>query len=136
VEEYLRTFGDLPEELAVWLRGNSDWINLRRNAETAEAETAVGTDVVETETAAAETVAAEDSDEDSGEDSDEDLYGDSGLVPGAPMDEGDSGVEVSGASSDKEDSGEEEVSSLWVTVEPGDVLEDIDADAWSEVGRM
>jgi len=112
----------------VWLRGNSDWINLRRNAETAEAETAVGTDVVETETAAAETVAAEDSDED--------LYGDSGLVPGAPMDEGDSGVEVSGASSDKEDSGEEEVSSLWVTVEPGEVLEDIEADAWSEVGRM
>ena len=132
VEEYLRTFGELPDELAAWLRLN-EWVNLRRNAdvvetETAEAETAVGTDVVETETAVAETVAAEDSEED--------LYGDSELVPGAPMDEGDSGVEVSGASSDKEDSGEEEVSSLWVTVELGDVLEDIDADAWSEVGRM
>jgi len=134
VEEYLRTFGDLPDELAAWLRRNSDWISLRRNvedteAETAEAETAVGTDTaVETETAMAETVATEDSDED--------LYGDSGLVPGAPLDEGDSGVEVSGASSDKEDSGEEEISSLWVTLELGDVLEDIDADAWSEVGRM
>jgi len=86
---------------------------------------------VETETAVAETVATEDSDED--------LYGDSGLVPGAPEDKGDSGGEVSGAFSDEEDSGEEdseEISSLWVSLELGDVLGDVDADAWSEVGRM
>jgi hypothetical protein len=78
VEEYLRTFGDLPEELAVWLRRNSDWINLRRGAETAEAETAVGTDVVETETAVAETVA-----EDSEDSDEEDIYGDSNFWIGS-----------------------------------------------------
>jgi hypothetical protein len=123
VEDYLGTFGELPDELAAWVR-RTEWIELRRNAGTAEAETAVGTDVVETETAVAETVATEDSGGESGED------------PGAPMDEGDSGVEVSGASSDKENSGEEEISALWVTLELGEVLEDFDADAWSEVGRM
>ena len=63
VEEYLRTFGELPDELAAWLRRNSDWVNLRRNTGDAED--------TEAETAVAETVATEDSDEDSDEDSGE-----------------------------------------------------------------
>jgi hypothetical protein len=129
VENYLETFGDLPDELAEWLK-STPWVKLKRNAGNANegAETAVGTDVVETETAVAETVATENP------------GGDFEEVPGAPMDKGDSGVEVTGASKDKEDSGEdglEEISALWVELELGDVMEDdFDADAWSEVGRM
>jgi hypothetical protein len=117
VEDYLETFGDLPDELAEWLK-HTDWIKLR-NARTVDEVT---------ETAMAETVATENP------------GGDFEEVPGAPMDKGDSGVEVSGASKDKEDSGEdglEEISALWVELELGDVMEDdFDADAWSEVGRM
>src|SRR5271154_3257580 len=48
VEGYLRTFGELPDELVAWVR-RTGWIELRRNAENAE----------EAETAEAETVIAE-----------------------------------------------------------------------------
>jgi hypothetical protein len=85
VEDYLGTFGDVPDELAAWI-ARTDWVWRAKKADVAMEATEM----------------------------------------------------VSGASTDKEDSGEEEeVSALWIMLELGDVIDVIEnADAWSKEGRM